>query len=55
MRVVYEDQLPADMTDSEYEWFSRSWVDGVRVGPCPEGRDSAASGFYLETVAGGSS
>lgn len=35
--IIYEDQLPADMTDAEYdEWFSRSWVDGVRVGSVPE-------------------
>jgi hypothetical protein len=31
----YEDLLPADMTDAEYnEWFNRSAVvDGVRMGP----------------------
>jgi hypothetical protein len=39
MRVVYEDQLPPDMSDAEYaEWFSRSWVDGVRIGPAPGDR-----------------
>lgn len=33
---VYEDELPDDMTDMDYdEWFEFSWVDLVRVGPPP--------------------
>lgn len=32
----YEDQLPEDMTDMDYdEWFELSWVDLVRMGPTP--------------------
>jgi hypothetical protein len=33
--LMYEDELPADMTDEEYErWFADSAVvDGVRMGP----------------------
>lgn len=31
----FEDQLPADITQAEYDaWFSQSWLfKGVRVGP----------------------
>jgi hypothetical protein len=30
---VYEDELPEDITDEEYEmWFKESWVDVVRTG-----------------------
>lgn len=33
--TVHEDELP-DMTAEEYgKWFTRSWVDIVRVGPKP--------------------
>jgi hypothetical protein len=32
----YEDELPEDMTDMDYdEWFELSWVDVVRMGPTP--------------------
>jgi hypothetical protein len=31
---MYEDELPKDLSDGDYaEWFERSWVDGVRMGP----------------------
>ena len=31
---MYEDELPEDMTDEEYdEWHKHSFVDGVRIGP----------------------
>ncbi len=31
--VVYEDNLPDDITDEEYNmWFKESWVDFVRMG-----------------------
>jgi hypothetical protein len=31
---MYEDQLPDDTTDAEYDaWYAQSWVDGVRIGP----------------------
>jgi len=35
--VCYEDELPASISDSEYnDWFAASAVvDGVRVGPRP--------------------
>lgn len=35
--TVYEDQLPENMTDKEYDqWYALSAVvDGVRVGPKP--------------------
>ena len=34
MDIQYEDELPEDITHEEYkEWYSKSWVDGVRVGP----------------------
>jgi hypothetical protein len=32
--MTYEDELPEDMTDADYEaWFDESYVDGVRIGP----------------------
>ena len=32
-KVVYEDELPEDMTDEDYAiWFKYSWVNGVRMG-----------------------
>jgi hypothetical protein len=32
--ATYEDQLPEDMTDADYDaWFALSWVDVVRLGP----------------------
>lgn len=32
----YEDQLPDDMTDADYNaWFDLSHVDIVRIGPWP--------------------
>lgn len=35
-QTVHEDELPEDMTAEEYgKWFTRSWVDGVRMGPKP--------------------
>lgn len=35
--AMYEDQLPDDMTDADYDaWFALSWVDGVRLGPIPK-------------------
>ena len=34
MDIIYEDELPEDITDEEYDsWFKLSWVDIVRVGP----------------------
>lgn len=34
--ATYEDRLPDDMTDEDYNaWFALSWVDGVRLGPVP--------------------
>ncbi len=34
---VYEDTLPEDMTMMDYhEWYEKSWVDGVRIGPAIE-------------------
>jgi hypothetical protein len=39
-RVMYEDELPADMTAQEYSaWFAKSFVDGVRMGPVFERHD----------------
>lgn len=45
--LMYEDQLPADMPQADYDtWYKESFVDGVRVGPkypspssLPEGRE----------------
>lgn len=35
--ATYEDQLPDDMTDQDYDaWFELSWVDLVRMGPVPQ-------------------
>jgi hypothetical protein len=34
--VCYEDDLPDDMTEEDYDvWFMLSWVDIVRIGPHP--------------------
>jgi hypothetical protein len=34
--LCYEDELPEDMTDEDYhEWFIKSYVDIVRIGPKP--------------------
>jgi len=34
MKIIYEDELPKDISDEEYSaWFLQSWVDIVRVGP----------------------
>jgi hypothetical protein len=32
--IAYEDELPKDITDKEYDlWYENSWVeDGVRIG-----------------------
>lgn len=31
---MYEDELPADMPQADYDWwFENSLVDGVRIGP----------------------
>ena len=33
-RLMYEDELPDDMTDDEYSrWFDLSFVSFVRMGP----------------------
>ena len=46
MDVQYEDQLPPNMTDEEYdEWFKKSCVDFVRVGPKFEKNDYPESGM----------
>lgn len=32
--TMYEDELPEDMPEGDYKlWFSKSYVDGVRIGP----------------------
>ena len=34
MKIMFEDELPEDMPQEDYDkWFDMSWVDGVRVGP----------------------
>ena len=34
MEFMYEDELPEDMTDAEYDaWYEKSWVEFVRIGP----------------------
>ena len=34
MTFIYEDELPEDISDVEYDnWFKQSWVEGVRIGP----------------------
>jgi hypothetical protein len=45
--LMYEDELPEDMTDSEYsEWYEQSYVlDGVRVGPQ---RKKQETGYDIE-------
>ena len=31
IRAIYEDELPEDITDEEYDlWFENSFIDGVR-------------------------
>ena len=39
MDIIYEDELPEDLTDAEYDlWFKESYIsDGVRVGPKIDG------------------
>jgi hypothetical protein len=47
-RVMYEDELPEDMTDDEYAaWFALSWVDGVRLGPTFQ-RDPTLLDFFRQ-------
>ena len=32
--LMYEDELPEDISDELYSWwFDHSFVDGVRIGP----------------------
>ena len=32
--LVYEDELPDDITDEQYDWwYDRSFINGVRIGP----------------------
>lgn len=34
MPIVYEDQLPENITDKQYDWwYKNSYVDFVRIGP----------------------
>ena len=40
---TYEDDLPDDMTDADYEaWFLNSWVSIVRIGPAVRRLDNSA-------------
>lgn len=34
MKLIYEDELPDDISDEMYSWwFDNSFVDFVRIGP----------------------
>ena len=52
--VIYEDELPDDLTDLEYsKWYAKSYIiDGVRVGPQRRQMDKDQKEAYYFTDLG---